>query len=166
MEKIIRKELESIADEKYRMFSSKLIPNVNNILGVRLPALRKIAKRLAKDGCEKYLEATKLIYFEETMLQGMVIGYLDKEWKDKAVYVADFIPKIDNWSVCDSFCAGLKFDESKKDDVWNFLQPYLKSEAAYEIRFAVVMLFVILLRRSMPNVLFRHSTASRMTIIT
>jgi hypothetical protein len=49
MEKIIRKELESIADGKYRIFSSKLIPNVNNVLGVRLPELRKIAKRLAHD---------------------------------------------------------------------------------------------------------------------
>jgi 3-methyladenine DNA glycosylase AlkD len=137
---IIRKELESTADEKYRLFSSKLVPNINNMLGVRLPALRKIAKRLANDGYKEYLAATGLVYFEETMLQGMIIGYLNMEWKNKVEYITRFIPKIDNWSVCDSFCAGLKFDENSSDDIWKFLQPYLKSKRAYEIRFAVVML--------------------------
>ena len=138
--KIIRKELETLVDEKYREFSSKLIPNINNVLGVRLPALRKIAKRLALEDYEPYLVETDLIYFEEIMLQGMIIGYLNTSWKDKTKYIAQFVPRIDNWSVCDSFCTGLKFDEKDKEDVWLFLQPYLKSKEAYEIRFAVVML--------------------------
>ena len=137
---MIRRELENIADEKYRVFSSKLIPNVDNVLGVRLPELRKIAKRLAKDGYQEYLAITELIYFEEIMLQGMIIGYLNVEWEDKVKHIIGFIPKIDNWSVCDSFCTGLKFDEKNKNEVWRFLQPYLKSKKAYEIRFAVVML--------------------------
>ena len=136
----IRRELESLADEKYRIFSSKLIPNINNVLGVRLPELRKVAKRLAKVGYERYLAATGLVYFEEIMLQGLIIGYLNIEWKGKMKYVVEFVPKINNWSVCDSFCTGLKFSKNDKDDVWKFLQPYLKSKEAYEIRFAVVML--------------------------
>jgi 3-methyladenine DNA glycosylase AlkD len=137
---MIRRELENIADEKYRVFSSKLIPNVDNVLGVRLPELRKIAKRLARDGYQEYLAITELIYFEEIMLQGMIIGYLNVEWEDKVKHIIGFIPKIDNWSVCDSFCTGLKFDKKNKNEVWKFLQPYLKSKKAYEIRFAVVML--------------------------
>jgi len=137
---MIRRELESIADEKYRVFSSKLIPNVDNVLGVRLPELRKIAKRLVKDNYQEYLAATELIYFEEIMLQGIIIGYLNVKWEDKVKHIIGFIPKIDNWSVCDSFCTGLKFNEKNKNEVWKFLQPYLKSKKAYEIRFAVVML--------------------------
>ncbi|MDR1056671.1 MAG: DNA alkylation repair protein [Prevotellaceae bacterium] len=140
MKNIIRKELEVIADEKYRLFSSKLIPNINNVLGVRLPQLRKIAKRLAKEGFSEYLTATDLIYFEETMLQGMIIGYLKTNWEEKAKHVAEFVPKINNWSVCDSFCTGLKFNQADKELVWKFIQPYLKSKEVYEIRFGVVML--------------------------
>ncbi|MDR2119462.1 MAG: DNA alkylation repair protein [Tannerella sp.] len=140
MVKTIREALESLADEKYRIFSSKLIPNINNILGVRLPELRRMAKRLVKHGGEEYLAATGLIYYEEIMLQGMIIGYLRMSWKEKAKYVSEFIPRINNWGVCDSFCAGLKFEEHEKEDVWMFLQPYLKSDKACEIRFAVVML--------------------------
>ncbi len=140
MKNNIRKELEAIANEDYRQFSSKLIPNINNVLGVRLPELRKIAKRLAKEGFTEYLAVTDLMYFEEIMLQGMTIGYLKTNWEGKEKYVAEFVPKINNWSVCDSFCTGLKFDRTDKDLVWNFIQPYLKSKEAYEIRFAVVML--------------------------
>ncbi|WP_363318653.1 DNA alkylation repair protein [Massilibacteroides sp.] len=139
--KTIRSELEALADDKYKAFSSKLIPNINlNMLGVRLPALRQIAKRLVRKDYESYLVETDLLYFEETMLQGMIIGYLNTSWQGKAKHVTRFVPKIDNWSVCDSFCTGLKFDEKEKHDVWMFLQPYLKSKEAYEIRFAVVML--------------------------
>lgn len=140
MENNIRKELESLAEEKYRIFSSSLIPNIDNVLGVRLPKLRKIAKRLVKTDSEKYLSNEKPIYFEEVMLQGMIIGYLESTWIDKERFISQFIPRINNWSVCDSFCSGLKFQESEKDDVWKFVCSYLGSEKTYDIRFAVVML--------------------------
>ena len=45
----LREELEQLADEEYREFHSGLCPNVNNIIGVRLPKLREIAKRIAKE---------------------------------------------------------------------------------------------------------------------
>ena len=45
MREKIRKELEIIAEENYRIFVAKLIPNIDNLLGVRLPKLRKIAKK-------------------------------------------------------------------------------------------------------------------------
>lgn len=120
MKMAIRTELENIADEKYRVFSSKLIPNINNVLGVRLPMLRKIAKRLAKSNYEEYLSITNTIHFEELMLQGMIIGYLNMDWRGKEQHIAKFVPKIDNWSVCYSFCSGLKFDEAHKVDDWTY----------------------------------------------
>ena len=46
MREKIRKELEIIAEENYRIFAAKLIPNIDNLLGVRLPKLRKIAKKI------------------------------------------------------------------------------------------------------------------------
>lgn len=40
-------ELNSLADENYRNFHRKLLKNDSvNLIGVRIPALRKIAKRL------------------------------------------------------------------------------------------------------------------------
>lgn len=140
MEKTIKEQLFAMADEEYRKFSVALIPNINNIVGVRLPELRKLARTLAKDDWRSYLEHAESEYFEEIMLQGMVIGYVKTDVEEILRYVADFVPMIDNWSVCDSFCTGLKFTNTNKERVWDFLQPYLLSNHEYDIRFGVVML--------------------------
>ncbi|MDC2867431.1 DNA alkylation repair protein [Bacillus sp. BP-3] len=140
MENIIRKQIFELIDTDYQKFSAALIPTINNVLGVRLPELRKIAKKIAKGDWHTYLETAKDEYFEEIMLQGMVIGYVKTDIEELLVYVASFVPKIDNWSVCDSFCIGLKSTKENKERVWEFLQPYLSSKKEYEIRFGVVML--------------------------
>ena len=74
------------------------------------------------------------------IIQGMLIG-LSKDKPEKILEnVKNFVPKIDNWAVCDIFCGGLKFTKNNKEQVWNFIQPYLKSDKEYEIRFGVVMI--------------------------
>ena len=140
MREKIRQELEKIAEENYRIFTAKLIPNIDNLLGVRLPKLRKIAKKIIQTDYEYYLAMDNPLYFEEVMLQGMIIGKINLPWTKRSYYVKQFISKINNWSVCDSFCCGLKFKASEKEIVWQFLQPYFASDAPYDIRFAVVML--------------------------
>ncbi|MCJ8014895.1 DNA alkylation repair protein [Paenibacillus sp. KQZ6P-2] len=136
----IREQLFELADEKYQKFSAALIPNVSNVLGVRLPELRKLAKHIAKGDWRTFLKEADNDYFEEIMLQGMVIGYVKADIDEKLRYTAAFVPKIDNWSVCDSFCTGLKFAKTEQDKMWEFLQPYLQSGQEYEIRFGIVML--------------------------
>ncbi|MBQ9013611.1 MAG: DNA alkylation repair protein [Bacilli bacterium] len=49
------------------------------------------------------------------------------------------MPLIDNWGVCDGTCASLKITNKNVDEMWNFLQDYIKSDKEYEVRFAVVM---------------------------
>lgn len=140
MEKTIKEQIMELAEEEYRLFNSKLIPNIDNITGVRLPALRKIAQRIARSDWRSYLAEAEDDYFEETMLQGMVIGYAVKDIDEMLEYTARFVPKINNWSVCDSFCGGLKHTRSHLDKVWDFLQPYLQSDQEYDLRFGAVML--------------------------
>ncbi|MGL4981549.1 MAG: DNA alkylation repair protein [Treponemataceae bacterium] len=140
MEKKVREQLFELAEEKYKIFLSKLLPNTKNIVGVRLPTLRKIAKRIATKDWRNYLENATDDYFEEIMLQGLVIGYAKAEIEEILRYVEKFIPKIDNWSVCDSFCVGLKLTNKHKQRVWEFLKPYYSSENEFEIRFSIVML--------------------------
>lgn len=140
MNKKIREEIFELIDEDYKKFSSSLLPNINNILGVRLPELRKLAKKVAKDDWRKFIATADNQYFEEIMLQGMILGYVKTNIEEILLYVNEFIPKINNWSVCDSFCGGLKFTKDNMEHVWNFIQPFLSSKKEYEVRFAVVML--------------------------
>lgn len=140
MEDKIKQKIFELADEKYKEFHSGLCPNTDNIVGVRVPILRSYAKELAKGDFRKYLEQAKDDYYEEVLLQGMVIGLAKMECNDKLEYLKKFIPKIDNWAICDITCAGLKFTNKNKDIVWDFLQHYLKSQKEFELRFAIVML--------------------------
>lgn len=138
--KQIRAALEEKADAKYRKFSSGLLPGTETILGVRLPALRSLAKKLARQDWRENLSQIADDSFEEIMLQGMMIGYVDCPTDKRLELIRRFVPKIDNWSVCDSFCSGLKFVKSEQERVWRFLQLYLTSKLEFEQRFGAVML--------------------------
>ena len=136
----IRKRLEKEADIKFQKFTETLIPNINNVLGVRTPILRKLSKELYKSGDFIKLFETPSIYMEENMLKGMIIGLFKKPVKEVLSHIQDFVPTIDNWAVCDCFCCSLKMTKYNLALVWNFIQPYFKSKNEFEIRFAYVML--------------------------
>lgn len=137
----IRQELVKLADDKYRSFHSNLCPGVENILGVRLPLLRKIAKNLSKEeDYHNYLNNNDTKYYEEIMIEGLIIGYLKTDNENRFNYIKNFIPKIDNWAICDSFCNNLKFTKKNMNEVWNFILPYTSSQNEFDIRFAVVMI--------------------------
>lgn len=136
----IKSELMELVDEKYRTFTSALLPDVKDILGVRIPELRKIARNIAKSDWKGFFEECREEYFEETMVKGMVLGYIKESPENRIEYIKRFIPSINNWSVCDSFCATLKFTEQNRELVWNFILPMLDSEKEFEVRFAVVMI--------------------------
>ncbi len=136
----IRAELEALAEEKYKSFSSALIPGEDNMLGVRLPALRGMAKKLAKGDWREYLEQASDDSMEEIVLQGMTIGYVKAEFRELIPYLDAFVPKIRNWSVCDSTCNSLKIAKKEPEAVWEYLQTYLASEQEFEVRFGLVML--------------------------
>ncbi|MFA9398796.1 MAG: DNA alkylation repair protein [Clostridiaceae bacterium] len=140
MENAIRKQIFEFADEEYREFYKKLCPGTENIIGVRVPMLRNLAKQIAKGDWREYIKFAQDEYYEEIMLQGMVLGYAKADIEELLCYVDDFVIKIDNWAVCDSFCSGLKFTKQNKIRVFEYIKPYLKSENEFEVRFGVVML--------------------------
>ena len=132
----LREQLLELTEPKYMKFTSALMPGVENVLGIRLPVLRSIAKEIAAGDWRAYLAEAEDFYFEERMLQGLVIGCARCTPAEKLEHVARFVPKIDNWAVCDCFCWRLKAAE--RQPMWEFIQPYFRSEAEYDVRFAVV----------------------------
>lgn len=136
----IRKELMLLAEEDYKNFSSSLIPNVTNIYGIRIPKLRSMAKRIAKENFELFLSEVGKESFEEVMLHGMVIGYAKMDLKMRLIYLDEFIPQIDNWSICDSCCMTYKFIQKNLEIMWEYIQKYLYTEEEFYIRFGVVIL--------------------------
>ena len=139
MKEEIRKSLLEMGDKRLAEFSGRLIPGAENIIGVRLPELRKYARLLAKEMGEEAL-AGEDIFYEEIMLRGFVIGYLRTDPEHRLELIRGFIPLIDNWAVCDSFCPTLSFTRKNMELVRGFIEPYLTSDKEFEQRFGVVML--------------------------
>ncbi len=138
----LRQELAALAEPDYQKFSASLLPGVPGILGVRLPALRKIAARMAKTGWEPWLTAFDACpdpLFEESMLAGMVIAAAPIPLAERLERIRRFVPRIENWSVCDSFCASLKEAAVFPAEYWAFLQEFFASRKEFALRFALVM---------------------------
>ncbi|WP_125144321.1 DNA alkylation repair protein [Clostridium transplantifaecale] len=136
----VLRELKELADEPYRIFQSRLIPGTENILGVRIPKLWKLARRLVKEEGSGYLERASDGTYEEIMLQGMVIGLLKEDVGQMLKRLPSFLAKANNWAHCDIVCSGLKKVKDDREGVLAFLKPYITSENEFEARFAVVLL--------------------------
>lgn len=136
----IREKLFELQDKKYKDFHSSLCPNINDIIGVRIPELRNIAKQIAKENPVEYLENVPKEYYEEKMLQGLVIGYMKSSLEEKQKYLDEFVPIIDNWAICDCCTSTYKFTNKYLTEMWNYIQKYLSSDKEFELRFAIVML--------------------------
>lgn len=136
----VRKELELLADEPYRVFHSRLLPGTENILGVRVPRLWKLARRLVKEEGSGYLGRAGDDTYEEIMLQGMVLGLLKEDTGQMLKRLPAFMAKAENWAHCDIVCSGLKKVKDDRESVLAFLKPYISSEREFEARFAIVLL--------------------------
>lgn len=132
--------LNNLKDEEYKEFISKLIPNINseNIIGVRTPSLRALAKRLKGDeNIKKFLSILPHKYLEENSLH----AYLIEQIKDYDLCVKEvnkFLPYIDNWATCDTLRP--KCFKKNSDKLFNEIKQWIKSEHTYTIRFAIGML--------------------------
>ena len=135
----IRSKLFELQYLKYKEFHSGLCPNVDNIIGVRVPKLREIAREISKKDYDEFLRNVKDEYYEELALHGLVIGYSKISIEDTFKYLKEFVPKINSWAVCDTTCSNLKITKKYMKEMWNFLEQYINSNKEYEIRFALVM---------------------------
>lgn len=138
----IKQELQNLVDEEYAKFNQKLCPDTKKqMLGIRIPKLRKLAQKIVKEGnWQEFLKQADDTYFEEVLLQGLVIAYSKLEIDEKLEYVKWFVPQIDSWAISDTFCPTLKIKSKDLEKVWNFILPYLHSTKEFEVRFAVIMM--------------------------
>jgi 3-methyladenine DNA glycosylase AlkD len=136
--------MESVSDEKYRAFSAKLIPHTDNFIGLPMPVIQGLAKEITKGNWQAYLSLAGDAMHEELLLQAAVLGYIkikkDLDLEQMLILIKDFVPKINNWAVCDTFCSGLKFTHKHQKQMYDFLLPYLSAQNEFGLRFAVVML--------------------------
>ena len=136
-----------------------------NVLGVRIPHLRQLAKRIARGDWQAYLATADTYYMEERMLQGMVLGCIrpDDDIEQYLERVTRFVRLINSWSVCDTFkfAGGKRFIQAHRERLWEYLKGWMQAEGEYEIRFGVVMSMAAVHRRgAYPRIASASTTAS------
>jgi len=143
MREKILEELKGASEIAYKEFNTKLIPgvDVSKVLGVRIPAQRVIAKKLAREDFHVYInELPEDCFYEERMIHGMILGYAKLEFEEWQRLVNDFVPLIHDWGTCDSCAMGMKQIKKHLPEGRKLINKYLKSDKEYVKRFAIVML--------------------------
>lgn len=115
------------------------------VLGVHIPEMKKVARELFRQGNSAELirrfeqQPSASLAYEEVVVWGFLINLQKIGLDERLKLAANFIPAMDNWAVCDTFCCNAKWmQKADKESVWNFMQPYFDSEREFEVRFAVI----------------------------
>lgn len=138
---IILNEIKSNKDDSYKEFHSKLVPGIYNILGLRGPIAKQIAKKYANtDTGYQFLNDLPHSYYDENLVHGYMLGYLKGDIDTLKDHIVNFLTYIDNWAVCDSMVCGLKNFFKNPDDVADFIFSCLYSDKTYTVRFGIVSL--------------------------
>lgn len=137
----ITKDLFELQDLEYRDFHAKLMPNIpkEQIIGVRTPALRAYAKKIAKlPEAKEFIKVLPHAYYEENNLHSALLSLLYRDVEELLEQVEIFLPYVDNWATCDMMSP----KAFKKDLplVYERIKEWIKSDHTYTIRFGVVTL--------------------------
>ena len=141
----VREQLFGLQDETYRDFQSALMPTVpkEKVIGVRTPALRKLAKQLAgTPQAEMFLRSLPHDYYEENNLHAFLIEAI-RDYGTALAETEKFLPYIDNWATCD-FPEPKCFRKNKKA-VLEEVRKWIASTETYTIRYGIGMLMRLFL---------------------
>ncbi len=141
----IQKELFALRDEKYASFQKNLIPTesqeakpAEQIIGVRTPALRDLAKRLGKqEDIGLFLDTLPHRYFDENQLHAFIISGM-KDYDACMARLQAFLPYVDNWATCDQMSP--KIFRKHKQELLGEIRKWIVSEHTFTVRFAIGML--------------------------
>lgn len=133
-------KLKEYQDIEYREFYIKIIKSEVNIIGVRDPILKDIAKILSKSHWENFIKQVQHIYYEESIIHGYIIGYAKMGKEEHLKYLDEFVTYIDNWALCDAAVASFKFIKKEREFFFNYVKQYCFNENNWIKRAGIVML--------------------------
>ncbi len=137
----IKDEINSLSDPKNAEFFLKLNPTAKiPCAGVRIPMMRILAKKIAKDNYREFLDTNPMDTFEMELLQVLVIGYAKDNIKVLLDYLRRIIPTIHDWSVSDSLCQTFKIARKYHKETFDLLMEFKDSKKEFEVRVVAIML--------------------------
>ena len=151
-----------LTDARYREGHLRVVNALpqRRVMGLHSPEIKQVAKQLSREGGEVVMpDGTHRIYangaevirafeavpseslcYEETVIWGYLINLEKCSLDERLAMLGRYVPVLDNWAVCDSYCAHAKWmARADKEALWAFLEHWFSSECEFEVRFAVVV---------------------------
>ena len=151
-----------LTDARYREGHLRVVNALpeRRVMGLLSPEIKSVAKQFSREGGEvvmpdgtrqvcvngaeviRAFEAvpSKSLCYEETVIWGYLINLEKSSLDERLAMLTRYVPVLDNWAVCDSYCAHAKWmARADKTALWAFLARWFDSECEFEVRFAVVV---------------------------
>ena len=151
-----------LTDARYREGHLRVVNALpeRRVLGLHSPEIKQVAKQLSREGGEVVVPdgarricangpevirafeemPSESLCYEETVIWGYLINSEKCSLDERLAMLGRYVPVLDNWAVCDSYCAHAKWmARADKEALWAFLEHWFSSECEFEVRFAVVM---------------------------
>ncbi len=141
-EQIVR-ELTALSqgNDDYAAFNKRVVNTKLPVLGVRVPDLRKLAKRLAKDLTVNDVAALLKIKqpsFDYILLCGLLITHIKMSDERAIELIKQWLPLTDSWAHID--CVADTNPRFARQMWWDFATECLRSDAEFTVRYGVISL--------------------------
>ena len=150
------------SDARYREGHLRVVNALpeRRVMGLHSPEIKQVAKQLTCEGgevvmpdgvhriCANGAEVIRAfeevpsegLCYEETVIWGYLINLEKCSLDERLAMLGRYVPVLDNWAVCDSYCAHAKWmARADKTALWAFLEHWFDSDREFEVRFAVVV---------------------------
>lgn len=128
-------------NEEYATFNKRIVKTGKTVIGVRMPDLRKLAKKVAKeiDGFEEmqnFLRGVNAEVFEEVMLSGLVLNAVKLPPAEHIALTREYLKPVDSWAEIDVFVE--KKPKYATKEYWDFAREMVRSDKEFYVRYGVI----------------------------
>ena len=117
------------------------------VLGMHKPEMQAEAKSIIargdwKEWLDDWKSTADTLSHEELSIWGLVIDYVKCDIDERLSLVDDFLPAVNSWAICDTFCCNAKWAGKMldKETVWKYILKLLKSRKEFTRRVGIVMM--------------------------
>lgn len=131
--------LNSNQDKKYQEFHKKSI-GCNNVIGVRTPILKNIAKEISQGEYQQFIKLNTANFYETIMIEGFLYGFLKIPFEELVTYLDRYLKKINCWAHVDLTVSNLKIFKEEKVLGFKYAKKLIHSKNNWIKRTGIIIL--------------------------
>lgn len=145
--------LQPFIDSAYQAFSKKLNPGVTQVLGVRIPQIKTLAKQMVKtENISILLKQNHLVYMEEKILYGCIVAYSNLSFVEKQEYIKALLSTCTCWAETDTLVSVCSFIKTNLPAVWQDLPSFINGTEFEQRWFFLVQMKYFLTQAYLPQI--------------